>query len=98
MNTYEIGDMVTVKATFRDRNRVLTDPTIVTLRIRTPAGTTLTYVYPNIPVVKDSVGVYHADVDTSLFSSGLWVYNWSGTGNAQAADEKQFQTRASVFF
>lgn len=58
---------------------VATDPTTVILKYRKPFDTTITTVtYPSAPIIKDSVGNYHADLDTTGQSgnSEAWVYEW----------------------
>ena len=44
-----------------------------------PDGTTVT---PS--VTRDSVGLYHADVDTTSGPQGDWQYKWTSTTPAQA--------------
>ena len=95
-NSYDIGDLITVKAVFRDRNSELADPTTVTLKIKKSDGVISTYVYPSVPVEKDSTGIYHADIDTTAGPGGVWVYRWTGVGVAQAAEEREFVVRTSL--
>lgn len=88
------GTLVRISATFTVSGAA-TDPTTVTLKVRSPAGTVSTYTYGAGQVTKDSVGNYHKDVDAS--TSGRWLYRWEGTGTAQAADESAFDIEASAF-
>jgi hypothetical protein len=81
------GSTVTIPGTFRV-GTTLTDPTTVTLRIREPDGTTTSYLFPAAPVIHDSTGEYHADVVVD--ASGLWGWEWVGTGAAAAVDDGTF--------
>lgn len=63
---------------FRDSLGVLIDPATVQLKFRDPLGTLTTFTYP-ASIVKDAVGLYHYDVDTSA-KPGLWTYDWVAPG------------------
>lgn len=95
MNAYDRGDLVRLTATFTDTAGVATDPTTVTCRVRSPAGTTTVDTYSPGSITKDSTGVYHLDVNAS--ESGQWWYRWEGTGAVQQADEGTFSVEASAF-
>jgi len=43
--------------------------------------------------VKDSVGVYHADIPVTL--PGLHYFRWAGTGTVTAAEESTFNVTTS---
>lgn len=77
---------------FRDQNGNLADPTTITLSYRQGPGAPLvTAVYPAAPIVKDGVGLYHADLDTTGTNpSATWTYEWLGVGNVQAAAANAF--------
>lgn len=103
-NTYYAGSLVRVAtytgpaATpvggFRDANGNLADPTTITLQYRQgPSGTPTTVTYPTAPVVKDAVGCYHADLDTTGSPETPWTYAWQGTGTVQAVAENTFIVR-----
>lgn len=93
--TYDIGDRVRLTARFTDAiTGLLSDPTVITLRTRPPVGATTTYTYGlDTKIVKDDVGVYHADVDVT--ASGSWSYKWAGTGAIVAAEESTFFARTT---
>lgn len=93
-NTYDRGDKVRLKATVRDSAGALVDPTSIVLRVRDP-GQALgsPTLYSGGSIVKDSVGLYHCDVDVNL--AGTWRYRWESTGGAIAAEEGEFEVRAS---
>lgn len=106
MNSYLDGTLVTVATYsgsvgsplggFRDRSGNLADPTTVTLKYA-KAGTPETVVtYPNAPIVKDSAGLYRADIDTTgsaPVNPIIWSYEWIGTGAVQAPAQNQFEVR-----
>lgn len=88
------GSLVRSTATFANISGTITDPTTVTLKYRTAAGSTTTVVYPSAPIVKDSTGVYHADFDTTGFTGPddqLWTTEWIGTGTVQAISVDYWQ-------
>lgn len=88
------GDVVRVSTTpgFTNSAGVLTDPTTVTLRWRVAGGAETTYtwtaVVPGTDIVRDSVGVFHADI--TVTSPGLHYFRWEGTGAVAAAEEGTF--------
>ena len=95
MREYDVGDVVRTTAKYRVSG-VLTDPTILSFKFKTPAGVTTTKVYGvDLDVVKDSVGVYHYDV--SLATSGVWAYRWVSTGTAAGAVERKMLVKTSEF-
>lgn len=80
---------VTVTATI---GGALTDPTTVTLSMRNPDHSIddLTSA-----VVRDSVGVYHAEVTPTEL--GLHMYEWRGSGAVSVASIGQFLVTQSTF-
>jgi hypothetical protein len=81
------GSLVRTSAAFADINGNPADPTTVTLKYKPGAGSTTTVTYPSSPVVKDSTGAYHADLDTTGWTGPddlLYATEWTGTGNVQA--------------
>jgi hypothetical protein len=85
---YTEGALLRVTCTFSVAG-VLTDPTTVTAVVRSPVGTTTTYLFGiDVELVKDSTGVYHVDIDAN--AGGRWIYRFAGTGTAQAADDEIF--------
>lgn len=79
MSAYEQGQVVRATGSFKDAGGTLVDPSVVKLRVRTPAGDVTEYVYGTAPdLVKDSTGVYHFDI--VLNAGGLWRYRWVSTG------------------
>lgn len=88
-NTYDVGDLIRVTATFTDSDGTAADPTAVTVYYKDPGGNISELVYgTDTDVVQDSTGVYHCDID--IDESGKWFYRFKGTGTVQAADEYWF--------
>ena len=107
MNSYLSGSVVRVATYsgsvasplggFRDASGNLADPTTVTLKYQAgPQATETTIVYPDARIVKDSVGLYHADLDTTGSAPAgskpvIWPYEWIGTGTVQAPAQNAFE-------
>ncbi len=83
MNSYIIGESVRLKAEFTDANGTLADPTTVTVSIKAPGATAVSY-----SGVKDSVGKYHYDYDPTV--AGQHEYKWLGTGTVKTAGQGSF--------
>lgn len=94
-NSYDKGDKVRLKATFRNDAGALADPTTVTCRVLAPDGTKTAYTYAGAQVIKDAVGSYHLDL--SLIVSGVWQYRWEGTGMVETAEESWLSVRGTAF-
>lgn len=95
-NTYDRGDLVRCKGTFKDSSGVAIDPGVVRFKVKSPAGTTTEYVYGDDgELVRVSVGVYQADINASL--SGNWFYRFESEGVGQSAAETKFFVKASNF-
>jgi hypothetical protein len=92
--TYNIGDLLRIRATFTDIAGAVADPTNVTLKVKAPSGTITTYTYPGT-VSKESNGIYYYDFPVT--ASGVHFYNWAGTGAYTAADESQFSVVTTQF-
>lgn len=71
---YPLGSAVRLNATFRVGS-VATDPDSIALTVRDPAGADTVHAWPpNGVIVKDSVGVFHADVEPA--AEGTWLFKW----------------------
>ena len=93
-NTYEIGDKVRIKATFTVSG-VKTDPTTITLRVKSPSNVISIYTYALFEITKSATGMYHKDI--SITESGEWFYRWEGTGAVETADEAYLVVENSEF-
>ena len=75
----EINTTLQLKITFRDQDDVLTNPTTVKFKTRTPAGTETTYTYgTDAEVERESTGLYLASVVPD--EAGRWFFRWETTG------------------
>lgn len=89
IDTFDIGDRIAATATFTNDSDVATDPTTITFRVRTPAGTTTSYVYgTDAEVTKTSTGIYK--FTKTVDAAGVWAVRAVGTGTVVAADEGLF--------
>lgn len=92
MKTFQIGDTVRLTGTFRDEDKVLTDPTTVTVSTKTPGGVVQTWHYStDADVIKDSTGKYHIDVAPD--SEGRWTFQWKAEGTLVTLEEQHFLVR-----
>lgn len=91
MTDFNPGDVARVDTSpgFKNSAGTLTDPTAVKVRWKAPSGAVTTWTYlTDSQVVKDSVGMYHADIPITL--AGTHYYGWLGTGAVGAAEEGTF--------
>lgn len=94
-NTYDVGDKVRTQVSFTD-DGVVTDPSAITYKFKTPAGVTTTYVYgTDVQLVKLSTGIYYVDLTIAL--EGRYDWRFEGTGALVAAYEGSFWVRLSEF-
>ncbi len=90
-----VGQGLRLTGQFRDDAGRLTDPTTVYLRVKTPDGVIVTYVYlTDVALVRASTGVYYVDLD--LEQDGCWSYTWGSTGAIQDVVDGTFSVRAPV--
>lgn len=79
---YIRGEVARLSLTVTDIDGLAADPGTVVLKVRQPDGTVVTHT-PD--VVRDSAGVYHADL--VLSAAGMWAYRWElDAPNAGAAE------------
>jgi hypothetical protein len=93
INEYVEREMVRVTNVFTNDGAPY-DPTNIWLEVRKPDGTTTTYQFGGggSPIVKDSTGNYHADLDTTDLP-GYWDYKWYSTGTGPAAAQGTFYVK-----
>lgn len=82
---YPTGNIVRLVSQFVNFLNQIADPTNIFLDVITPAGVTTTYQFGSSAIVKDSVGNYHFDIDTTGIL-GTFYYTWRATGTGQTAD------------
>lgn len=85
-NKINVGDLITLEGKFKVEN-VLTDPTSVTLKVKDPDGTVVTFSHPST-ISKVSTGVFTKDY--TVAKAGLHEYWWVGTGTCQAVESRSF--------
>jgi hypothetical protein len=92
VNVYDAGDLILLELPLTV-DGVPTDPTTLTLTITPPSGAVVVKQWPHTPteVVKVSVGSFRYDY--SPLVSGLFAYEWHGTGTAQADERGYFEVR-----
>lgn len=96
VNAYDVGDLVRVQGSFTNAAGAAVDPSVVTTKVKTPAGVVTTYTYGvDAQLVKLATGIYYVDV--SATTSGDWHYRFSSTGDGQAAGENKFYVKESAF-
>lgn len=94
-NEFDIGDGVILQATFTNPDEVVTDPTVVKLRVKSPSDVLTVYTYAEAELTKVSTGIYTKTVVPD--EEGTWMYRWEGTGAVTAVGESEFQVRPSGF-
>jgi hypothetical protein len=92
---YDRGDVLRVTGTYTNAAGTAVDPVVVRLRYRTPSGAITTITYPDAGVVRVSAGVYYGDI--RFTESGRWVVRHESTGTGEAATEKEYYVKASLF-
>jgi hypothetical protein len=98
-NTYLAGNLIRVTCAFANAAGAAADPTTITLKYRPGSGAAVTtVVYPSAPIVRDSTGNYHADLDTTSSAPGIspWSYEWAGTGAVQALNTSVFNVQEPI--
>lgn len=81
----DVGDIERITFTYFDADNNPADPGTVVFDFTKPDGTTTHWTVTAGEVVKDSVGVYHADL--ALDQAGIWVYTSKGSGTGPNASE-----------
>ncbi|MDL1909699.1 hypothetical protein FBQ81_03245 [Chloroflexi bacterium CFX6] len=93
ISLYKRGQKVRCSVEFRV-DGILTDPTTVSAKVKSPSGTVTTYVYlTDAALVRDSAGAFHLDVVALL--SGQWHFRFEGTGTCTAVEESVFNVRSA---
>ncbi len=91
-DTFDVGDIRRLTATYTDFAAAVADPTAIVLTIREPDGVLVTKDWPApADITKDSTGVFHYDF--TIAKEGRHVVNWTSTGAVVAAGESEFWAR-----
>lgn len=93
---YNLGDLVTISGTLTSAAGTELDPTVAHCEYKDPSGNVTTLTYPtDAALVRDGVGIYHADIDADR--AGTWRYRFYSTGTGQGANEESFNVKPSGF-
>ena len=92
-NSYDIGDVVRLTATFTDTGGSYADPTLVTFSVVDPSGNGSTDTSTGAVVAHPSTGVY--TIDVSVDEAGVWQYKVNSTGVVTSAGDSYFRARHS---
>jgi hypothetical protein len=91
-NTYDIGDIVRLSASYTDTGGTPANPTTVAFVYERPSGSYSTETSTGPNVTNPSVGSFHLDVE--IDEAGLWEYRVTSAGSIQASTEDYFIVRA----
>lgn len=103
ISEYILGSVVSINTLFQVRTGTdstgmpiytPTDPTLLTLTLESPDGSTQDIVYPATEIQREGPGAYRADIVPD--SEGTWNYRWHGTGAAEGADEGSFRVTSAL--
>lgn len=90
-----VGNIVQVYAKFYNKENVLIDPTSLNVKIKDPAAVITTYTYGiAVQVVRESLGVYYINIDTTA-QTGTWYAKWTSTGTGQGVAQTNFTVIAT---
>jgi len=89
---YWIGESVTLTATFTNEEGGLADPSVVTLKIKTPDGQ-----IASVSPTRKSLGLFSYVYSLAGAKPGQYVYRFQGTGLVQTATEETFAVIESAF-
>ncbi len=95
MTTWRTNDVATLRARFISLAGNLTDPTTVTVKLRSPSGVITTYTYASASVTKDSTGVYSRVLTFS--EAGVWAYSVVATGTITKTEEGSVRVLGSDY-
>ena len=94
MNTYPIGNALTLTVTFTvAATGVPADPHVVKLRIMDPAETETDITQGSL--THPTVGTFQYSLTPEI--PGVWKYRFEGTDGVTAAAEKRFEIQPSSF-
>ena len=94
VNEIKNGDTVKISCSFTNMAGVATDPTTITLTIRSPSGRTDIYTYARGEIVRAATGSYYKSVPVN--EGQTWSWRWIGTGAVAQVDQGQFGVTASI--
>lgn len=93
-DSFVIGDVAHLTLALTDLSGAAADPGALRLKVKSPAGTVMTYTYGvGGEIVRDGVGLFHADV--ALQAAGQWWWRWESDAPNPGAGEGGLVCRAS---
>ena len=90
--TYGIGDVAQLSVTFTNLAGVPTDPSTVTLTVNDPTGAQV--IYSGGSITHISTGNYTYNLSLTL--TGVYVYQWTGTGAVQTTQQGTITVGSSL--
>lgn len=99
-NDYDVGDEVTLVATFKDASGALANPDPVLFSYKEPDGTIVaktqwTQAVPGPDIVNVSTGIFKTKVLITK-SGGYYAWKWQGKGAVPAVRESDADTALKV--
>jgi len=96
MNTYDVGDLALLTASFTDENGSAIDPTDVYCIYTDPSGNSVSLHYGvDAALQRSGVGTYQ--VELNLDEAGIWTYRWYSTGTGQASETRTLEAFTGPF-
>jgi hypothetical protein len=94
ISSYPAGTKVRLKATFRDNSENLIDPAAVSFTYKLPGAVTVTKAYPaDAEITRESLGVFHIDVQMDTPGQVRWRVNSTGTNIAAQQSQINIEPR-----
>lgn len=84
-NTYDVGDVARISATFTSTAGAFADPAKVTFEVEDPSGNITTRTSTMASVLHPSTGKYTSDF--TIDEAGVWEYRVFTTGSVVTAGE-----------
>lgn len=97
LNEYDEGNVIRVTGTFRNAVNALADPTVIVVKYRKPNGTITTATLAAGQVIKETLGVFYHDINTTGGPVGRWAYKFYATGAVVASGEWAFMLKQTSF-
>lgn len=92
-----VGQQVTLSFTLMAADGTLSDAAVLTLEVKDPNVVRTSYVFGSSAIVRDSVGLYHYDLDLTVGGARPWVYHWQSSGGGpHAAAEGALQVAEDI--
>ncbi len=98
VNSYVLGAIPRLRATFTDSDGAVMDPSVVLFKIIEPddEATVTEYEYgTDAELVREEAGIYYVEWTTRV--AGDHCYRFDGTGNVRAASERHFTVAPGCF-